>query len=134
MDDFLAFIRCKPANFHREPPLIHTGKSVAHTKFTKFSRKVCLVCQRTVLFVKLLQFAKCLRSQEQFVWNSEKSEQFLNRILFKLVTCYSDVIYTLIHIKMAIGTNIWNVETYRNKLENYHTVSVGMIWLEFSIE
>ena len=37
-------------------------------------------------------------------------------------------------ITMAIGTNIWNVETYRNKLENYHTVSVGMIWLEFSIE
>ena len=37
-------------------------------------------------------------------------------------------------IKMAIGTSTWNVETYRNKLENYHTVSVGMIWLEFSIE
>ena len=47
--------------------------------------------------------------------NSEKSAQFLKQNTF--LACYSQNKY-IGTIKMQIGTNNWDVETYRNKLEN----------------
>ena len=62
------------------------------------------------------EFAKCLRSQEQFigivkVGTSFETEHFLN-----LWSIRSDTYIGT--IKMPIGTNNWDGENYRNKLEN----------------
>ena len=62
------------------------------------------------------EFAKCLRSQEQFIGIVKGRNKFRNRTLFKLVINRSDTYIGT--IKMPIGANNWDGENYRNKLEN----------------
>ena len=76
----------------------------------------------TLIFGTLfLKFALTYCEKKLFNWsrktrtsNSERSAQFLKQNTFLACYCQNKYIGT---IKMPIGTNNWDVETYRNKLE-----------------
>ena len=57
------------------------------------------------------EFAKSLRSQEQFIRTSKGNNNFLNRILFKLVPgCFSDLMH---YNNYNSSLKNWDLETYR---------------------
>ena len=66
---------------------------------------------------RVIEKSQKLISLEQFIRTVNGQKKFWTIITFNLATCSNQIKY-IGTIKIPIGTNTWNVETYRNKLEN----------------
>ena len=57
------------------------------------------------------EFAKVLKSLEQFIWTVKGQNNFWNRMLFNCLLEVSDLINSTLEIQ--IWKNNWDLETYR---------------------